>query len=163
MPYEFKMTRMVEFADTDMAGIMHFSNYFRFMEATEHAFFRSLDLSVHSPPAAAGGDRQAMQGWARVHAACRYAAPLRYQDTVEVHLVVREKKPRAISYDFVFRNTTDPARPAAVGEVTAVYVERSGDAGAMRSADMPADVTERVQVAPADLLDTLESAGGSPS
>ena len=42
MPYEFKLTRRIEFAETDMAGIVHFSNFFRMMEATEHAFFRSL-------------------------------------------------------------------------------------------------------------------------
>ena len=42
MAYEFKMKRQVEFADTDMAGIMHFANFFRFMEVTEHAFYRSL-------------------------------------------------------------------------------------------------------------------------
>jgi acyl-CoA thioesterase FadM len=37
MPYEFKHIRRVEFSDTDMAGIMHFSNFFRFMESTETA------------------------------------------------------------------------------------------------------------------------------
>ena len=47
--YEFKIVREVEFSDTDMAGIMHFSNFFRFMEAAEHAFFRSLGLSIHTP------------------------------------------------------------------------------------------------------------------
>ena len=46
MPYEFKITRRVEFSDTDMEGIMHYSNYFRFMETAEHAFFRSLGYSV---------------------------------------------------------------------------------------------------------------------
>ena len=40
MPYEFKLTRQVEFSETDMAGIAHFTNFFRFMEAAEHAFFR---------------------------------------------------------------------------------------------------------------------------
>ena len=42
MPYEFEVTRHVEFSETDMAGVMHFSNFFRFMEAAEHGFFRSL-------------------------------------------------------------------------------------------------------------------------
>ena len=32
MACEFKATRRVEFSDTDMAGIMNYSNYFRFME-----------------------------------------------------------------------------------------------------------------------------------
>ena len=38
----FTTTRRVEFGDTDMAGIMHFANFFRFMERTEHAFLRTL-------------------------------------------------------------------------------------------------------------------------
>ena len=46
MPYEFKLTRRVEFAETDMAGIVHFANFFRMMEAAEHAFFRSVGFSI---------------------------------------------------------------------------------------------------------------------
>jgi len=46
MAYEFKAVRRVEFSDTDTAGIMHYSNYFRFMETAEHGFFRSLGLSI---------------------------------------------------------------------------------------------------------------------
>ena len=33
MAYEYQITRRVEFAETDMEGIMHFSNFFRFMES----------------------------------------------------------------------------------------------------------------------------------
>ena len=47
MPYEFKLTRRIEFAETDMAGIVHFANFYRMMEVTEHAFFRSLGFSLH--------------------------------------------------------------------------------------------------------------------
>jgi acyl-CoA thioester hydrolase len=39
MPCEFRITRRVEFSETDMAGIVHFSNFFRYMETAEHAFF----------------------------------------------------------------------------------------------------------------------------
>ena len=46
MPYEYKVRRRVEFSETDMAGIVHYSNFFRHMEAAEHAFFRSLGYSV---------------------------------------------------------------------------------------------------------------------
>ena len=41
--HEFTITRRVEFSETDMAGIVHFSNFCRYMEHAEHAFFRSLD------------------------------------------------------------------------------------------------------------------------
>ena len=42
----FRTTRRVEFGDTDMAGIIHFANFFRYMEAAETDFLRSLGLSV---------------------------------------------------------------------------------------------------------------------
>ena len=152
MPHEFKLRRMVEFAETDMAGIMHFSNYFRFMEATEHAFFRQLGATVHED------SQGAMRGWARVQAECRYVAPLRYQDLVEVQLLVREKKPKTIGYDFVFRKVDEGADdaggpPAAVGSVTTVHVERAAGATSIRSIPVPADIAARIEVAPADVLD----------
>lgn len=46
MTAQFITTRRVEFADTDMAGIIHFANYYRYMEEAEHAFFRSLGLRI---------------------------------------------------------------------------------------------------------------------
>ena len=42
MACEYRHLRMVEFADTDMAGIVHFSRYFRYVEEAEHAFLRSV-------------------------------------------------------------------------------------------------------------------------
>jgi acyl-CoA thioester hydrolase len=42
MAFEYKVRRRVEFSETDMAGIVHYSNFFRYMEAAEHEFFRSL-------------------------------------------------------------------------------------------------------------------------
>ena len=42
----FRTTRRIEFGDTDMAGIVHFANFFRFMESAECEFLRSRGLSV---------------------------------------------------------------------------------------------------------------------
>ena len=42
----FRTTRRVEFRDTDMAGIMHFSAFFTVLESVEDEFLRSLGLSV---------------------------------------------------------------------------------------------------------------------
>ena len=148
MPYEFVHRRTVEFAETDMAGIVHFSNFFRWMEAAEHAFFRSLGQSVH------GGEGGAMWGWARVHAACDYHAPVRYQDEVEVRLLVREKRPSAITYVHVFtRVSPDPPRVVARGTITAVCVARAPGEERMRAAPMPADIARLVEVAPPEALE----------
>ena len=95
MPYEFKTTRRVEFAETDMAGIMHFSNFFRFMETAEHGFYRSLGFSVDAQEALG-------VGWPRVHASCDYKRPLRFEDEVEIHLLVREVRDKTIAFEFVF-------------------------------------------------------------
>ena len=46
MATEFSITRRVEFSETDLAGIMHFTNFYRWMEICEHEFLRSLGLSV---------------------------------------------------------------------------------------------------------------------
>src|SRR5205823_15111711 len=85
MPYEFKMIHRVEFADTDMAGIIHFASYFRYMEVTEHAFFRSLGLSINTRTP------ELDVGWPRVHVSCDFTRPLRFEDEVEVHRRVRER------------------------------------------------------------------------
>ena len=147
MTYEFTTTRTVEFADTDMAGIMHFSNYFRYMESTEHEFFRSLGLSVHQSSSAG------MIGWARVSAACDYRAPLRYEDVVEIHLLVAEKRSKSISYIAEFRKADNRSTPPlAIGRWTVVYVTKQGGDSELTSAVIPDDVNALLQVAPSELI-----------
>lgn len=143
MAHEFKMVRTVEFADTDMAGILHFSNYFRYMEVAEHEFFRSLGMSVHS-----GGETGAW-GWARGKAECSYRAPLRYEDRVEVHLLVREKRTRSIRYEFRFHKLVDGAEPVEVahGSLTVVCVAKPTGEGPLLAVDIPEDVDAALQVA----------------
>src|SRR4051795_12288466 len=105
MSYEFKAVRRVEFSETDMAGIVHFSNFFRYMETAEHGFFRSLGFSVvmnqTDPPV----------GWPRVNAECEYRQPLRFEDEVEIHLLVSEKKSKSLSYLIKFRKLNSPTLP----------------------------------------------------
>ena len=149
MPYEFKMTRLVEFAETDMAGIMHFANYFRYMEAVEHAFFRSLGLSVHESTA------EGMMGFARVHASCDYLAPLRYQDEVEVHLLVTKKRTKSISYEAIFRKLNDSSEIAR-GRWTVVCVAKDRGETQMNSVAFPEEVNSKIEVAPSELLGTKD-------
>lgn len=143
MSYEFKLTRRVEFAETDMAGIMHFANFFRFMESTEHAFYRSLGFSVTL--AKEGG----FKGLPRVHASCDFRAPLRCEDEVEVHLLVREKRSKALTYDFVFRKA---GAEVARGAVTVVCVEFDAATRSMKSVPLPPLMAEKIDVAPSALL-----------
>jgi YbgC/YbaW family acyl-CoA thioester hydrolase len=146
MPYEFKTIRRVEFSDTDMAGLMHYSNFFRFMETAEHGFFRSLGLSI-----VRSGDPPV--GWPRVHARCDFKIPLHFEDEVEIHLLVAEKKSKALTYVFKFRklNATPPVQVAR-GALTVVCVSYQKD-GRMAACAIPKVVADQIQTAPAELLD----------
>jgi len=145
MPYEFTASHRVEFADTDLAGIMHFANFFRLMEETEHAFLRSLGLSVQLEQ---GGTTY---GWPRVRAQCEYLAPLRFEDEVEVRLRVRAKKARSLTYDFLFRRREDAGMTdVARGSITAVCVTMDPATGAMKSAAIPDVLARVIQEAPGE-------------
>jgi acyl-CoA thioester hydrolase len=145
MAYEFKLTRRIEFADTDMAGIVHFANFFRMMEVTEHAFFRSLGLSIHSHEAGA------TTGWPRVSATCGYRAPLRFEEEVEIHLLVAEVRSRAIRYEFVFRKAADSTEVAR-GEVVTVCAGVEQATGKLAARPIPDNVRAAIQAAPKKLL-----------
>lgn len=145
MPYEFKVTRRVEFSETDMAGIVHYSNFFRYMETAEHAFFRSLGHSIVTrevdPP----------MGWPRVHAQCDYKQPLRFEDEVEIHLLVSEKKPKSLSYAFRFRKLNGGAPvEIARGALTVVCVTHKD--GGMKATDIPKVIADKIETAPEALL-----------
>ncbi len=144
MPHEFRLTRTVEFGETDMAGIMHFSNFFHWMEACETAFYRSLGLPLISFVPGR------VVGWPRVSASCQYKAPLRFNDTVEVRLLVKEVRTRGIIYDFQFRHVMEGrVLPAimAQGEIAAVCVT-SDAAGKMVAQPIPPEVKAKLEVAP---------------
>ena len=94
MAYEFKVVRRVEFSETDMVGIVHYSNFFRYMETAEHAFFRSLGFSI------VGCQVDPPLGWPRVHAECDYKQALRFEDEVEIRMLVSEKRSKSLTYQF---------------------------------------------------------------
>jgi len=154
MPFDFKITRRVEFSETDMAGIMHFSNFFRFMETAEHALFRSLGLSVvlsrHGPSL----------HLPRAHAACDYLAPLHFEDEVLVHLLVQKKGSRSLTYQFRFYKLNAPRDPVEVarGCLTVVSAEAQPD-GKFRAVPLPKVLVDALQQAPAELLGPMRADG----
>ncbi len=138
--------RRILFHETDLAGIVHFSNFFKFMEETEHAFYRSLGLSVH-PGAILGSPVR--QGWPRIKAGCDYHSPLAFEDEVEIELTVEEMRTKSIRYRFRFWKDPDRARIlSATGEVVIVHVEADRAAGTVRSMPIPEDFAEKIEPAP---------------
>ena len=138
MPSEFKITRRVEFSETDMAGVMHFSNYFRLMEYAEHAFVRSLGLTVMTR------NTDPIIGWPRVAASCEYLRPLHFEDEVEIHLRVASRTEKAVRYEFTFRKNGDSA-DCARGSVTVVCCTIRG--GKMQATFIPPEYATRIEIA----------------
>ena len=147
MAHEFKAQRRVEFSDTDMAGIMHYANFFRFMETAEHGFFRSIGYSIHTT-----GFAEPI-GWPRVHADCDFRYPLRFEDVVEVRLLVREKREKSLVYAFTFHKLNEePVREVARGSLGVACVRRDRATGQMKGIPIPAAIAGQIEAAPKELL-----------
>jgi acyl-CoA thioesterase FadM len=94
-------------------------------------------------------------GWPRVRAECDYKKPLRFEDEVEIQLLVREKKSKAIAYTFIFRKRTGQgAEEVARGGLTIVCVTHRPD-GSMAAVAIPEEIASRIEVAPPELFEKL--------
>jgi acyl-CoA thioesterase FadM len=92
-----------------------------------------------------------------VHAACDYRKPLRFEDLVEIHLLVAEKRSKSIRYQMQFhRLFEDQREEVAVGMLTVVCVRQEED-GVMKAVALPADLAAQIQVAPKEMLVQLQS------
>lgn len=156
MAYEYRSTRRVEFSETDRSGTVHFTNFLRYMESAEHAFFRSLGFSIHTAHSEAAGSEAAGSeavGWPRVHASCEVTGPLRFEDSVEVRLLVRERRQKSIVYEFVFRKMNDDSpTEVARGSLAVVCVRRDSATGKMTAVRIPKLIAGKIEAAPAELL-----------
>ena len=132
----FRYSRRVQFADTDLVGIVHFSMFFRYMEEAEHALWRSAGLVVVQ-----GGDDA---GWPRVSATFDYKAPLRFEDEFDVEVELAATTRRTIRYAFTLRRANTLI---GKGTLTAVCARKRN--GGLEAIPVPDDVVARLRRATA--------------
>ena len=132
----FHTTRRIEFADTDMAGIVHFANFFRFMESAEVEFLRSRGLSVSM---IWNGERI---GLPRVAASCDYLRPVTFEDVVEVAVSIERIGLKSVTYGFEFFKD---GAVIATGQVTSVCCRVLKD-NKLEAIDIPANYRERLEM-----------------
>ncbi len=138
--FHFRHRRLVEFADTDLAGIMHFANFFRFVESTEHAFFRSLGFSVLT------ADGNEHEGWPRLEVSCKYLKPARFEETLEICLRVEELRTSSLRYGFWIFIADDPTRAlVAAGSLSIIHVEIDTANHGIRKAPIPAALKQKLE------------------
>ncbi len=111
MAETFQLTRRVEFRDTDMAGIVHFSVFFTYMEQAEHEFLRSLGLGVVF----------VVEGreisWPRVSASCDYRRAIKFEQLIDIKVSVSRIGEKSVTYQFRFEHE---GQLVAEGQITAV-------------------------------------------
>ena len=133
---EHRLTRRVQFHETDAAGLVHFSVYFRYMEEAEHALWRAAGLSIH--PASSD------IGWPRRTASFEYHRALRFEDEFEVHIRVTAVEERAIRYRCLL---TRGGERIATGDLAITCVSKKPQEP-MKSIPIPADIAARFRPAP---------------
>jgi len=136
MTTPFRTRRRVEFVDTDTAGIVHFSNFFRYMEAAEVDFLQALGLSVSMQTV----DGQWI-GFPRVSAACDFIKPAKFLDTVEIVVKVEKIGGKSVTYEFDFEKQGELI---ARGRITAVCCMTTPD-HQLQSLEIPADIRLKLQ------------------
>jgi YbgC/YbaW family acyl-CoA thioester hydrolase len=124
----------VQFAETDLAGLVHFSNFFRMMEEVEHAWFRSLGLSVVM-------HHDGLEiGWPRVNVACEFSGSARFEDELTLKFRITRLGGKSMTYqvDFLLKD-----KRIATGKVTTVccVLEKSG----MRSISIPPEIRAKIE------------------
>jgi len=137
----FTQRRVVEFHETDAAGIIHFSNVFLWMESAEMAFLRDRKVPILSISKTTG------RGWPRVAAGAQFMAPLRFEDQIEIRLWLGDVGDTSIHYRFEIWRMNGPGEPecAAAGEMTNVYITCSTAGGKLKPTRIPADVREKLK------------------
>ena len=135
MPTPFHTSRLVEFADTDMAGIMHFASFYRYMESAEPELLRSLGLSVYTEV-----DGVPLT-FPRVAASCDFHSPARCEDVLEIDVTVARIGTKSITYGFAF---SDEGRDVATGKMTCVCC-RVPHGGEPVSVPIPEEVNAKLR------------------
>jgi 4-hydroxybenzoyl-CoA thioesterase/acyl-CoA thioester hydrolase len=131
---EFQTSRRVEFADTDMGGIVHFSRFFVFMETAEHEFLRQLGAEVHM-------EIDGLHiGWPRVEANCQYKSPARLGDVLDIQVRVAKKGERSMAYQMTF---SVDGKTIARGRTASVCCVMS-EPGGLRPIPIPPLIADKI-------------------
>ena len=131
----FSYARRVQFAETDLAGIVHFTHFFRYMEEAEHELWRAAGLSI-----AKAGETS---GWPRLAAAFDYKAPLRFEDEFDVLVRIADVSRRTLQYEFTLM-IGDVL--VGRGTITTGLVSKQ-PGGPMKMMDLPEDIVARLRTA----------------
>ena len=137
----FRTRRLVEFRDTDAAGIVHFSAFFPWMESAEHEMLRSLGIKVlpdsHDDPSVT---------WPRVSVSCDYANAARFEDLLDIEVSVVKIGRSSIRYEVAFSRQDEGGGSVPVAKGTTVVVCcRLRPGGGLEKTLIPDDIRAKLE------------------
>jgi acyl-CoA thioester hydrolase len=127
---ELRYRRRIQFYETDMAGLVHFSWYYRYFEEAEHALWRAAGLTIAS--------QADTIRYPRVSASCEFRAPLRFEDEIDITIAVAAIGSRTIKYDATI-HLADAL--VARGSMTIACIDTS-HGSRPRAIDIPTEVAK---------------------
>jgi YbgC/YbaW family acyl-CoA thioester hydrolase len=87
---EHRIRRRVLFHETDCAGVVHFSCFFKYMEEVEHALWREAGLSI--------APEGAPVAYPRVSAAFEFHRPLKFDDEFDAEIRITAITEKTMAY-----------------------------------------------------------------
>ena len=136
MASEYRLRRRVQFYETDAAGIVHFSWFFRYMEEAEHALWRAAGLSIHPPGTEVGFPRRATS--------FEFYRALRFEEEFEICIRVAAMDANTMRYRC---ELSRGGERIAGGDLTITCVSKRANEP-MKTIPIPADIAARFRPAP---------------
>jgi len=109
----------VRYAETDQMGVVYYANYFVWFEVGRTDLCRQSGFAYR--------DMEKDDGLCIIvaEARCRYHAPARYDDEIEVHTRLASMRRRVITFEYDIRRKPD-SELLAEGETVHVITDLSG-------------------------------------
>jgi acyl-CoA thioester hydrolase len=139
--FERFLQRRVEFHETDQAGIIHFSNYFKYMDTAVAEFFRALGLPGPLTRYWGGAGMNEMD-WPYISTSCEYKKPARFDDLLDIHIWVKKIGNKSMTFGISFKRQSEEL---ACGEMLVVCCKTID--GLPKSQEIPRPIRERIAVA----------------
>ncbi|MFC1709134.1 acyl-CoA thioesterase [Candidatus Omnitrophota bacterium] len=98
MSKEFSWEVRVRYADTDQMSVVYYANYFVWLEIARTESLRSLGVDYRSI------EKEKQLALPVVEAYCKYKAPARYDDIIEIKTKVSQVRNSSLRFDYKLIN-----------------------------------------------------------
>ena len=127
-PATYIHRRRVEFADTDAAGVAHFSRLLAMVEEAEHAFFRERGIPILTKDSA----------WPVVRVEVDFCGACRFGEEIEIRLSDFQPGKSSLAYRF---EATVESRKVFSGKMTKCHISPES----MRPAEISGEILESLK------------------